>query len=166
MTTRLCLLLVVTILMTPAPYADVPKRGSLLFITSKEQATASLSVAEVRNIYLGRTTRWPDGRRITVIVRPATTEAGRAFLRHVVRMSEIDFSQDWLGVVFRGHASSPPRVIGQAEAVRKLVAGNAGAIGVVLSSELTEEDEAHLQILAIDGKTPGEESYPFAIGPR
>lgn len=158
-------MLVMILLMTAMPFAGASRRESLVFITSKEQVTTSLSAAEVRNIYLGRTTRWQNGHRITVIVRPATTAAGRTFLQQVVRMSEIDFSQNWLGVVFRGEASAPPRVVAPSDAVRKLVAGNADAIAFVLSSELTAEDDAVIRTLSIDGRTRDEEAYPYLVPP-
>ena len=163
MQTRLYSIVVATLLMTATPFAALPRRDSLVFITSKDQTTTTLSPSELRNIFLGRTTRWKNGRRIVVIVRPSTTAAGREFLDRVVRMSEIDFSQDWLGVVFRGHAPSAPRVIGSADAVRKMVAENVDAIAFVLSSELGAEDETLIHILAIDGKPPNDETYPFAI---
>jgi ABC-type phosphate transport system substrate-binding protein len=157
--------LVVIVLMAMTAFAAVSRRETLVFITSKDQATTNLSTAEVRNIYLGRTTRWKNGRRISVIVRPATTAAGRTFLQQVVRMSEIDFSQNWLGVVFRGEASSPPQVIAPADAARKLVSGNADAIAFVSSSELAAEDEGLIRTLTIDGKGREEEGYPFVVSP-
>ena len=163
MQTRLGLTLVVIALITTTPFAAASRREALVFITSKDQGTTNLSSSEVRDIYLGRTTRWQDGHRITVIVRPATTLAGRTFLQQVVHMSEIDFSQNWLGVVFRGEAPSPPRVIAPADAVRKMVTGNVDAIAFVLTSELTAEDESLIRILTIDGKTRDEENYPLAV---
>lgn len=163
--TRLGPILVVILLMTMTPLAAVPRREALVFITSKDQVTTNLSSSEVRDIYLGRTTRWKNGHRITVVVRPATTAAGRVFLQQVVRMSEIDFSQNWLGVVFRGEASSPPRATAPVDAVRKLIAGNADAIAFVLSSELVAEDESLIRALAIDGRTREEEAYPYWLSP-
>jgi len=152
---------VAILLLTATPFAAQPRRDALVFITSRSQTTTSLSTAELRNIFLGRTTRWKNGRRILVIVRPATTPAGRDFLDRVVRMSEIDFSQDWLAAVFRGQVSSAPRVVASTDAVRKAIAGNANAIAFVLRSELVVEDETSIRILAVDGKTPDDASYPF-----
>jgi ABC-type phosphate transport system substrate-binding protein len=157
--------LVVILFMTMTSIAAVPRRETIVFIASKDQTTTNLSIAEVRNIYLGRTTRWRDGHRITLIVRPATTPAGRAFLDRVVRLSEIDFSQNWLGVVFRGEASSPPQVIAPLSAVRKLLTANPDAIAFVLSSELVAEDEALVRVLTIDGKARDEDGYPFVVSP-
>ncbi|HEX3107633.1 MAG TPA: hypothetical protein VHU41_00975 [Thermoanaerobaculia bacterium] len=162
MQTRLYLVVAI-LLLAATPFAAQPRRDALVFITSKNQTTTSLSTAELRNIYLGRTTRWKNGRRILVIVRPPAMPAGREFLDRVVRMSEIDFSQDWLGAVFRGEAAAAPRVIGSTDAVRKAIAENTDAIAFVLSSELVAEDETSIRVLAVDGKTRDEPSYPFVI---
>jgi ABC-type phosphate transport system substrate-binding protein len=144
-------------------FADAPRRDTLVFITSRNQPTKTLSAAEIRSIFLGQKTRWKNGRRITVIVRPATTAAGRIFLERVVRTSEIDFAQHWLGVVFRGEAPSAPQVIASADAVRRWVAADTDAIAFVLGSELAGENEALIQTLAIDDPARDSDSYPFTI---
>lgn len=135
---RLQLLGVVMMLVT-IPFIGAPRQDALVFITTNPQA--ALSPAELRNIYLGRTTRWKNGRRVALLVRPASTPAGKAFLKQVVRMPEIDFSQHWLGVVFRGEAPSPPRVVDAATAVVKIVTENPDALGFVMESEIEGIDE-------------------------
>jgi ABC-type phosphate transport system substrate-binding protein len=149
--------------MTTTLCAAAPHRDALLFITSRHQTTTNLSVPELQNIYLGRTTRWKDGHRIVVVVRSPATLAGRTFLQQVVRMFDIDFSQEWLGVVFRGEAAAPPEVIASAESVREVIAADPDAIAFVLQSELTADDARLLRTLTIEGKRSGEESYPFAV---
>jgi hypothetical protein len=135
-------LLAIMVVIVTIPCIGAPRQDALVFITTNPQST--LSSAELRNLYLGRTTRWKNGRRVALIVRPASTTAGNAFLKQVVRMSEIDFSQHWLGVVFRGEAPSPPRVVEAAQAVVKIVIENPDALAFVMESELEGIDEHSL----------------------
>ena len=39
------------------------------------------------------------------------TPEGQLFLQQLIRMSDIDYAHFWIGAVFRGEASSAPRVI-------------------------------------------------------
>src|SRR6266849_7341840 len=108
-----------------------PPRTSASFIVSSKRATKNLSSAELRRIFLGQTSRWRDGHRITLFVRPSSTPEGRLFLNRVVHMSDIDYSQWWIGAVFRGEAASLPRVIETGEGMVKAVAANEDAIGFI-----------------------------------
>ena len=135
-----------------------PPRTSVPFIVSSKRATRDLSSAELRRIFLGQTSRWHDGHRIVLFVRPSSTPEGRVFLDRVVHMSDIDYSQWWIGAVFRGQAASVPRVIDAAEAMVKAVAANDDAIGFVGTSSNT----SGVSVLTIDGKQPGDAAYPIA----
>jgi len=135
-----------------------PPRTSVSFIVSSKRATKNLSSAELRRIFLGRTSRWRDGHRITLFVRPSKTPEGRLFLDRIVHMSEIDYAQWWIGEVFRGEAASVPRVIETSEAMLKAVAANEDAIGFIA----WPVSGAEVSVLTIDGKPPDDPAYPMA----
>ncbi len=144
----------------PLPAAD---RGeALVFAVSARQPAASFSSVELRRIFLGEITRWKSGRRIALAIPPARGRAGRTFYDRVVRMSDIDYSQAWLGVVFRGEAAASPRVIATGEEMKKLLARSPDTLGVLLESDLDPGDTT-LHALAIDGFAPGSPSYPFRL---
>jgi hypothetical protein len=114
---------------------------------------------------LGRVTRWPDGRRIVLAVRPASTAAGRVFFDRVVETPEIDYSRLWLGLLFRGEAESAPRVLADAAAVRRFVARTADALAFLLSSELDPRDPS-TRPLTVDGFEPGSPGYAYLLPAR
>jgi ABC-type phosphate transport system substrate-binding protein len=135
-----------------------PPRTSAAFIVSSKHAMKNLSSAELRRIFLGQTSRWRDGHRITLFVRPSNTPEGRLFLDRVVHMSDIDYSQWWIGAVFRGEAASVPRVIEMPEGMVKAVAANDDAIGFIGSPP----NAADVTVLTIDDKPPEDPAYPIA----
>ena len=135
---------------------------ALVFVVGARRQPIAVSSAELRKVYLGKTTRWPDGRRIVLAVRPARTAAGKIFFDRVVEMSDIDFSRHWLGVLFRGEAVAAPRVISGADEVRRLLARTPDALAFLLSSELDAGDTS-LRPLAIDGRSPGSPSYLYRV---
>src|SRR5438552_7275835 len=135
-----------------------PPRTSVSFIVSSKRATKNLSSAELRRIFLGQTSRWRDGHRIALFVRPSGTPEGRLFLDRVVHMSDIDYSQWWIGAVFRGEAASVPRVIETSEAMVKAVAASDDAIGFIGSPP----DASEVSVLTIDGRQPEDPAYPIA----
>ncbi|HKB70466.1 MAG TPA: hypothetical protein VKH46_06440 [Thermoanaerobaculia bacterium] len=153
-------IIAVLLLAGAARAAAPPPKDELVFVAGTARPPAAISSSDLRRIYLGRTTRWPDGRRIVLAVRPAATAAGRIFYDRVAGMSEIDFSRLWLGVLFRGDAETAPRVIRDAADVRRFLARTPDGLAFLLSSELDPRDSAR-RPLRIDGRDPGTAGYPY-----
>ena len=128
--------------------ADAP-RNRVAFIVSAKRPLLKLSYGELRRIFLGQTSRWNDGHRIILLVRPSNTAEGREFLDRVVHMSEIDYSQWWIGEIFRGRAAGAPRVIDTAEKMIRAVEANADAIGFIVRTDDLPRD---VNMLTIDGE--------------
>jgi len=139
--------------------AEVTPGTAAVVIVSAHQTVTTISSADLRRIFLGQMTRWPNRRRIVVLVRPADSPEQRLLLHRIVRMTDIDYSQHWLGQVFRGEAPTPPMTIGSSEALKRAVASNPDAIGILLSSDLDARDLRLVRLLPIDGKLPGKDGY-------
>jgi ABC-type phosphate transport system substrate-binding protein len=156
--------LAITAILLPlatAARAAEPSNLRVAFLVSPKNPLRSVSAGDLRRIFLGEISRWDNGHRIVLFVRPAETPEGRLFLDRLVRMSDIDYSQWWLGAVFRGRAGAAPRIIGAADLMTKAVAADADAIGFVAASPAALEPE--VVILAIDGMYPANPAYPLRI---
>lgn len=135
---------------------------ALVFLVPARASTRELSSTDVRRIYLGDLTRWPNHRRVVLGVGPSSTPAGGVFYDRVLRISEIDFSQRWLGIVFRGEAPTSPRVLASREAVSRFFSQNPDGLAFLLLSELDPRDGA-VRPLAVDGERPEDPGYPFRL---
>jgi ABC-type phosphate transport system substrate-binding protein len=135
------------------------KRESVTFVVSSRSAVRDLSSAELRRIFLGRTTRWPGGRRIVVCLRPTDSPEGKILLDRVVRLSAIDYSQNWLGALFRGDVASAPRIYATREELLHAVERNDDAIGFVLNTGRSVEPARRL---TIDRHSVDDAAYPVS----
>jgi ABC-type phosphate transport system substrate-binding protein len=115
---------------------DTAAHASLVVIVNAQNPVAELSVGELRRILLGETTRWPDGRRITVAMRESDQAERDAMLRLVCNMSDQDFTRYLLHATFRGALQSSPKVLETATGVRRFVFNVPGAIGYVRGDEV------------------------------
>lgn len=157
----------------PASFAAAPVR--LVVAVSASQSVDDLSSGDLRRIYVGDMTRWPDGHRIVPVMLPPRSRASEAFLKHVVRMSAIDFAQEWIGVVFRGRAPAPPVVVATAADALDFVAGHPDAIAVIRdaspgvvrstptgdSSPARADRHSGVRIISIDGRPLRSAGYPL-----
>jgi hypothetical protein len=167
-------LLLIAASTAPARSAGAPIR--LVVAVSTSQSVNNLSSADLRRIYVGDMTRWPDGHRIVPVMLPTRSRASEVFLKRVVRMSSIDFAQEWISVVFRGRAPAPPVVVATAAEALDYVAVHHDAIAVISddvspagirSTPSGDSTSAHadrhpgIHIINIDGRTPQSSEYPL-----
>jgi hypothetical protein len=145
------------LLATAAGAAELPPT-SIAFLVSSRNPIRNISAGDLRRIFLGEISRWENGHRIIVFVRPLETPEERLFLDRLVRMSDIDYSQWWLGNVFRGRSANAPRVVASDDAVVKAVATTPDAIGFVAAPP--PMIESGVEVLTINGKAPSDPAYP------
>jgi hypothetical protein len=158
MNARRSIVAVILFLVAIVAGAAEPSQGtSVSFFVSARGAVRdrNLSEGDLRRIFLGEIGRWPNGHRIVLYVRPFDSVPGRLFLDRLIRMSDIDYAQWWLGAVFRGRAAAAPRVMTSTDAMSKAVAANADAIG------FDTQSDPELITLTIDGRAPSDARYPI-----
>src|SRR5246500_5986583 len=92
-------------LVEPMPQSRVraarPKE-SLAIIVNRENPIESLSMAELRTVFLGERSHWANGRRITLVMMEPGQPERRAILREIYRMSESDFNRHFLQGLLTG----------------------------------------------------------------
>jgi ABC-type phosphate transport system substrate-binding protein len=143
------------LLLATAGGAVEPPPTSISFLVSAKNTMRDISAGDLRRIFLGEISRWANGHRIIVFVRSSETPEGRLFLDRLVRMSDIDYSQWWLGAVFRGRSANPPRVVSSEDAMVKAVAATPDGIGFASAPPA----ESGVGVLTINGKGPSDTDY-------
>jgi hypothetical protein len=131
----------------------------LIVVVPSSQTIAGLTTGDVRRIYLGDMTRWPDGRRIVPVMLKPGSSASDVLLKRLLRISAIDFAQQWIGAVFRGRVAAPPvTVANTAEAIR-FVETHADAVAVIVEGH---DVPRTLRVLPIDERAPASPQYPLS----
>jgi ABC-type phosphate transport system substrate-binding protein len=131
----------------------------LAIIVNKSNPTEAVSLAELRQLFLGRRQHWPGGRRVTPVMRAPGPPERQAVLSRIYRMSESDYRRYYLHAGFTGEVSDRPKEVSTAAAMRKFVAYVPGAIGYVRAEELDDTVKA----VRVEGKAPGEAGYPVTL---
>ena len=116
-----------------------------------------LSMDQLRRIFLAEQQFWGDKSRITLLVRaPVTFE--RAFvLDRIYRMSEQQFRQYWIAKMFRAEIPSGPKIVFSNDMARELVTAIPGSISFMRAADVDNT----VQLVKIDGKSPGDTDYPL-----
>lgn len=111
--------------------AEVP---AFVVIVNKANPVKTLSVAELRRIFMKQTRMWPHAESIVPVDWDATSPVREAFSRQVLARSVREMADYWVQQsVTQG--LTPPSTQRSTRALLRFVAGVAGAIGYVPPGE-------------------------------
>lgn len=121
-----CLCLALTLL-GPGP---VSAQGRYQVIVHPESAVDSLSRAELSDLFLKKTGRWPDGSRVFPVDQVETAAVRESFTRDVHGRSVAAIKAYWQQRIFSGRGVPPPEKASDRDVV-ELVRATPGAVGYV-----------------------------------
>ena len=134
-------------------------RDRVAVIVHKTNPVSDLSPAQLRKILLGEETRWPNNKRITILLPPGREER-TTVLRILLRMTNDDFVRHWISHVFQGEATSGPKTVSSPASILLLVAGVPAAVGFLDAADVPAAD-AGIKVLRVAGKAITENGYPL-----
>jgi hypothetical protein len=117
----------------------------------------NIAFDELRRVFRGERQFWPDGSRITLLVRAPVAQERRLVLEKIYRMSEDAFRQYWIAKMFRAEVASGPKLVYSSEMARELIGAIPGAIGFMPAQSVMPG----VKVLRIDGRSPNDPAYPL-----
>jgi hypothetical protein len=116
----------------------------LVVVVARASTVTSVSMDDLREIYLRRRRVWPDGSAIVAINLPPENPARLRFSRRVLGRTPAELLSYWNARYFEG--ITPPLVLHSPAAVRAYVAQQPGAIGYVPRSEVGNDLRVLLEL--------------------
>ena len=150
------------ILLGPPPAtlnAAQAKQDNLAIVVNQSNPVDNLSSTELRAVFLGERSHWPNGRRITLVMMEPGQPEREAVLRDVCRMSESDFRRRFLQGLLTGEVLVSPKTLSTPVGVRKFVFNVPGAIGYLRPTDLDDS----VKVIKIDGHLPNDADYLLHI---
>jgi len=108
--------------------------GDYVLVVNARNPTASVSVDELKKIYLGQTAFWHGVVPMHVVMWPTDSKAGSGFLEHVLATSAQKYDRTWASKQLSGQGIAPA-VASSVDLVVTAVSSRPGAIGYMLASE-------------------------------
>jgi hypothetical protein len=132
---------------------------SLAVIVNRTNTVENLTFDELRQYFLGERSRWPGGRRVSLVMRDPTHPERAAVLRLIYDMRKQDFHTHFLRAKFTGEMLEEPRLLDSASRVVNFVFLQPGALGCVRAAEISPS----VKVVRIDGLAPGDAGYKLAF---
>jgi hypothetical protein len=132
MTVNLMSALALILALTTAPAHATPHAGTdtVVVVVSAASPVTEISRLHLADLYLGRTTRFPNGTPAVPIDQRAGSAVRAAFSTTYLGRSEAQIKAHWSRIVFTGRGR-PPLEASNDDAMRDLIAGDPRAIGYI-----------------------------------
>ena len=104
--------------------------GGVAIIANNSVPLDTISAAALKDIYIGKTTYWPDGQSVVIAVLADPTRETDLELRNVSGMDASHFETFWERMVFSGRGKLP-KSASDISALVALVSTTKGAIAFV-----------------------------------
>lgn len=145
----------------PAVQANAADQN-LAIIVNQSNTIDDITLKELRTVFLGERSHWPNGRRITLVMMDSGEPERKAVLRDICRMNETEFSRHFLQGLFTGEVFVSPKTLSSPTGVRKFVFNVPGAIGYVRASDV----DGTVKVIKVNGHGIDDSEYPLRIEAR
>lgn len=106
-------------------------------VVSAKSTVENLSPNQVMDIFLGKTSRFPNGEIAVPIDQAEGTAIRDAFYMQFASKSAAQLKAYWSKIIFTGRGQ-PPRELSPSEKVKRVLADNPHLIGYIERSEVDE----------------------------
>jgi ABC-type phosphate transport system substrate-binding protein len=104
--------------------------GDVLTVVSAKSVITTLSKDQVAEIFLGKTSRFPDGTQAVPIDQTEASSVREEFYNKVTGKSQAQLKAHWSKIIFTGRGQ-PPKIASSSAEVKKRLAEDAFAIGYI-----------------------------------
>ena len=132
---------------------------SLVIVVNRSNPVNDLTFEELRRIFLGNRSHWPNGRRITLVMREPGEPERRTMLHEICAMNEDQFKNHFVHGLFTGEILVSPKILSSPMGVRKFIFNVPGAIGYLRVGDVDDS----VKVVRIDELLPDDKGYKLRM---
>lgn len=118
-------------------YAEILP-AEVVVIANKDNQMKVLTKKQVIDIYMGRTSLFPNGEAVVPLDQDADSSIRKLFYQNLVNKTVSEINAYWARLLFSGRAT-PPRAVESVTSVINIIKNNKSAIGYIQLKDLTDD---------------------------
>jgi ABC-type phosphate transport system substrate-binding protein len=131
--------------------------NSIAVVVNPRNSVESISLAELRNIFLGTQQFWKDGTQVVPIVRAPSAKERDVLLRRILHMGDVQFQQYWRKKRLARTGGHEPIAVVSNGMQMQTVSLESGGIALIATSDIHDG----VKVLKVGGRRPGSAAYPL-----
>jgi ABC-type phosphate transport system substrate-binding protein len=146
----------------PMPEQQTLASEPLAIVVNLMNAVDDLSLSELRKIFLGERSQWPNGHRITLVMRQPGEPERATVLKTIYEMNESEYNNHFLQGVFTGEVFVSPKTLATPEGVRKFISYVPSSIGYLRVSDVDKT----VKVIRVGERLPDDRGYALRVPVR
>ncbi len=127
--------MIMGVLLAASPAVQAAEYAVIVNANNPDAGKGAAMKEVVKRLFLKEQTSWPSGVPAKPLARPASSPAQQAFMAEVLGMDQAALDQHWLHLK-QTKGETPPRAVGSALILTRLVGKYPGAFSVVAAEEV------------------------------
>lgn len=133
------------------------RESSIAVVVNPRNTVESISLAELRNIFLGTQQFWKDGTPVVPIVRAPSAKERDVLLRRILHMSDAQYQQYWRKKRQARKGGHEPIAVVSNGMQMQTISLESGGIALIATSDIHDG----VKVLKVGGQRPGSAAYPL-----
>jgi hypothetical protein len=130
---------------------------SIAVIVNPQNSVESISLAQLRSIFLGTQAFWKDGTQVVPVVRAPSAKERDVLLRRVLHMTDAQFQQYWRQRRLAHKPGHEPLAVVSNGMQLQTVSLEPGGVALIATSDI----HSGVKVLKVGGYRPGSAAYPL-----
>lgn len=127
------LVAIATLVLSGTSHAQSPSK--IAIVAHPSNTETRLTIEQVQDIYLGRTTIFPNGKRVVPVDQKDSSPTKAQFLELELKRNAGQVKSHWSKLIFSGQGV-PPAVVGTDPEIKSWVARNPDSLGYLDASQV------------------------------
>ncbi len=121
----------VCLLLCQAAFTAVVRAEDCAVIVSKSNPVDTLSAADLKKMFSGEKTTWPNGTKVVAITPRPDSPNYEIAVKRTTGMTSPEFKRYYIQLSFLGNNVSPPRTLDPPSVIARFVGSSPGAISCI-----------------------------------
>jgi hypothetical protein len=128
-------------------------------IVHQSNPTHDLRFRDLLSLFQGASREWPNNSGVVLVERDAGSAPFRYLMGRLLNTTPGEYKRSLQNIEYRGQAPVSIKILNSDAAACQFVFNVPSAIAIVETGSLASPACGGIQVLRIDGKSPGEEGY-------
>ncbi len=151
--------MIAALLAAPVLQSAAEPAESFTAVVHQSNPTHNLRTRDLFSLFEGDNRQWPNGSGVVLVERDAGSAPFRYLMGRLLNTTPGEYKRRLQNIEYRGDLPVSIKILNSDAAACQFVFNVPSAIAIIESESLALPACGGIQVLRIDGKSPGEEGY-------
>jgi hypothetical protein len=139
-------------------YGAEPARAFAV-VVHRSNPTRDMRLRDLTGLFGGSNRQWPNNSPVVLVERDAGSAPFRYLMQRLLNTTPGEYKRNLQNIEYRGDAPVSVKVLNSDAAACQFVFNVPAAVAIIETASLATPECGQIQVVRIEGKTPGEEGY-------